>query len=295
MRREEQNIKSNYKAYTQHHQINEEPFDNSREIIISEDMRRNLNDVMEENDEDYNYGNPQKPPMKGHRGSFGQPDLNESERLDVRSTPKMGIIETKHSEENENFDLKVKKNENINLYNDQSSKIEDFDNEIGLNLSKVDLQNKKFSDLVIDGKLNREVLKDRIIKNQSLFDEYSESYQNQLIEKTTNNQNITKEDKFEESFEETTQNYEDGKKKMEPKVMYSKDLADQFIFNKRDNNRRNNRVNSSWVISTKSHTDLGLKLWDKSSVWDISNLQTVFELLIDKFTALETDIARNLK
>ena len=282
-------------AYSQQH-LPDPRFDNSREIVVSDDMKRSLNHVMEEDEgegstEEFQYIKHQKPPRTGHRGSFGQPDPNESERFDIGSTPKMGHKATKHTDEN--MEPQVK-NENMNPYHDQSSKTEDFENEIGLNLSKIDLKNKNFSDLVTNGKINKDILKDRILKNQALYDEYSDSFPHQVLEESTNNQILGKSSSNEGNYEEGSR-FESNSKGIEPKVMHSRELANQFIFNNRENSRRNDKVNSSCIVVSRSHADLGLKSSEKSSIRDISNFQTAFEILIENLSALETDIARNFK
>lgn len=265
--------------------------DHSREIKISEDMKRNLNNVMEENlEDDIEYYEDQKTQKDVRKGSFGHQESSDSNRFDTRSTPKMG---EKHERPESKTKHSASKNQNKNPYQDQSSKTEDLDNEIGLNLSKIDFKNKNFAELATSDKYSREVLIDKIKKNQNMFDEYSESMRNHLIDDSSNSKihviGSSKDSKYEDP-----QAFSMNSKQIEPSVMHSRELANQFILNKRESSRRNDKVNSSCIIS-RSESDLRLKSGEKTSNRDISNFQTAFDILVETLSAFEADVARNFK
>jgi hypothetical protein len=137
------------------------------------------------------------------------------------------------------------RDENLNPYPDQSSGTNDLGDEIGLNLSRLDLKNKNFSDLVTNGKLNREALIEKIKRNQCLFDEHSESLRNQCMNDSYS-QMLSGNTKGEKDSQYEDQNaFTVNGKKIETNVMHSRQLADQLIFKGRDNSRRNEKVNSS--------------------------------------------------
>ena len=170
---------------------NDQTFDNSREIIMSDDMKQNLNNVMEENSEDEADDDSiqnlehqkyyQQHSHKERRGSFGRPKNSESDRVGTSSTPKMGSkVEndktkenTLYNEDNQKFDSDHE--DNYNQYPSESMQKYDDQNEIGLNISNLDIKNRNFSDLVTNGKMNRDALIERINRHQAMFEEYSES------------------------------------------------------------------------------------------------------------------------
>ncbi|CAI2372718.1 unnamed protein product [Moneuplotes crassus] len=275
----------------------DEQLDTSREIYVSDDMKRSLNNVMEETNEDeelphYNYDNHQRPPRMTNRASFGQPDQTESEKYDIKSTPNMGSRKKKLISEKENFHSGPK-SPNPKQLSDQTLKNEDIDTDIGLNLSKINMKDKKFSDLVISGKLNGDVLKEKIIKNQQLFNEYTGSSSKRELDDPSRTQGVTGDEADPETFEPPT-GAEESSRIEEPQVMYSKQLADEFIFSKRDQSWRNNKVNSSCIVSSKSQTDLGFRS-DKSTLRNPVYFHTVFGSVVENIAALETDIARNFR
>lgn len=106
-------------AFSAKNSYNDQNFDNSREIKMSDDMKRNLNNVMEENSEEeadndysHSYGEQkvynrkqkakiaqgrQQPSSRSsveeaidRRDSFGQMRHADTDRIGTNSTPKMG-------------------------------------------------------------------------------------------------------------------------------------------------------------------------------------------------------------
>lgn len=270
-----------------------EQIDTSREIMVSEDFKRDLNHRMEHTEDDteevdYNYKNHMKPPRIGHRGSFGQADQTESEKYDIRSTPKMGPRKTKQSEEKENINYDERE-ELQHHYGDQTIKTEDIDTEIGLNFSNVDIQNKKFSDLVINNtKANREALKEKINQNQSLYEEYTETFEGKNFESSSKPQESSQQQEIYEEATGTEESSVNG-----PKVMHAKSLADQYLLN-RDQSWADKKVNSSCIVTSKSHSDLGFRGL-KSHSRESTTLDMFCNTLMLKLSALETDIARNMR
>ena len=224
---------------------NDQTFDNSREIIMSDDMKQNLNNVMEENSEDevdedsvQNMEHQQfysQHLNKERRGSFGRPKNSESDRIATSSTPKMGnkteVDKARESaaynENNQRVDSDHE--EHYNMYQNDSMQKFDDQNEIGLNVSNVDLKNHNFSDLVTNGKINREALIERINRHQAMFEEYSESNHysydssNKKIEDNFNANSREKASEDQNVFA-SNQNFIGINK------MHSKNLAKELIF-----------------------------------------------------------------
>lgn len=225
-------------------------FNTSREIMMSDDMKRNLKNVMEENSvgelED-SYDDIDSPnEQHDRRPSFGRPNPNESEKFAAHSTPKMGsrtVRQSPGSDDHDEDERTQNRNENLNPYHDQSSRTDHLDSELGLNLSKLDLKNKNFSDLVISGKLTNEVLMERIAHNQNLFDEHSESLKNQVINYSTSSQ-LLKTNSQDHKYDNPNDSNMNTNK-IEPTVNYSRLLASQLNFGSRESSRRNDKVNSS--------------------------------------------------
>jgi hypothetical protein len=230
-------IQGHYNTFSNQIKYSDTHLDNSREIKISEDMRRNLNNVMETNLE---YDDHSKLQKDDNIGSFGHPDDTEGNGFDTSSTPKMGDKNERSeiTSKNEKSVVTNKKssnrNENTNPYHDKSSKTDDMGNEIGLNLSKIDFKNKNFADLVTNDKFSRDVLIDKIKKNQNMFDEYSDSMRNHLIDDSSSSQLLAPEssrDNNDYKYKDT-QEFATNPKQIEPSVMHSRELANQFIFHK---------------------------------------------------------------
>lgn len=242
---------------------NDQTFENSREIIMSDDMKQNLNNVMEENSEDEvdedSVQNMEHQQFYSHhinkerRGSFGRPKNSESDRIATSSTPKMGskadVDKARGSEAynyNENNQrVDSEPDDHYNMYNNESMQKYDDQNEIGLNVSNVDLKHHNFSDLVTNGKINREALIERINRHQAMFEEYSESNHYSYDSSNKKNENDPNTNSREQTSDEqnvfaSNQNFIGINK------MHSKNLAKELIFCGRDiANRRNEKVNNS--------------------------------------------------
>lgn len=246
--------------------------DNSREIKVSDDMRRNLSDALD-NEINENEEKEFSERRNDRMGSFGRPKYPQDEK--TRDTPKMGRNE-----------------ENDNPYNERTYEEE----EIGLNLEKFDLKNKNFSDLVINGRVNREVLIDKIKRNELLHDEYTRNMNSQMVNQSSHSQLLPNCSDVDSKYEDP--NAFSLKNRIEPNIMRSKQLANQFIFGSKDgsSSKRNDRVNNSCIVVSKSHADLGLISNEKSSSksdLNVINFQTFFEIFIETLSSLEADIARN--
>lgn len=284
----------NYDQYNQ-------AIDNSREILMSDDMKRNLKHVMEENSEDDqdedDYEQKDNEPefdqkSAGRRDSFGNEQNQETDRFGISSTPKMGENYAEQQDDQE----ENKDNENHNPYPDSSSRTEHPDNEIGLNLSKVELGNKNFSDLVTNGKVNREVLMDKIKKNQAMYDEHSESLKHCGVNDSSSNSQILAGvgKQGNDSQYEDPNAFSNNLKDLQTNEMHSKQLVNELLFKSGSKIRRNDKVNNSCVVS-KSHAHFDGRSPDYYSSREISNFPPALELLIEKLSALEADIARNFK
>jgi len=273
----------------------------SREIIVSDDMKRNLNNVMEEDSQDEedkfdisaddpdifqtydNDTNIQKQPIGGRRESFGKFKNTESDQFGNTSTPKMG----EHYKQI---------NENQNPYSREATPDKAGDDKIDLNAEKIGIRNRNFSDLITNGKINTEVLIDKIKKNQVIFEEQTEN--KKVFENNSNGQILSESS----NLQNNSSSYLDPNvfsvtsKQPINNEMHSKNLINGLIAVSRANlrARSDEKINNSWIVS-KSHANLDSKSFEYPSFREVSNSQPAFECIFEKWLALEGDIARNLK
>lgn len=160
------------------------------------------------------------------------------------------------------------------------------------------------------GKISRDALINRIKTNQAMFDEHSESIRHQGIAYINPNSSSQWRsepadgiqmrssialNKSKDQFNEDSNMASLNLRQIGINEMHSKNLAKELIFSGRDYSRRNEKVNNSCIIVSKSHANLDARSFDHQTSKEFSNVQSAFDLLIETLSALEADIARNFK